>query len=55
MIFKNFLKCTIIGISTLSVLGINANVIASGNCAISAGKGYGAVHMTSTTINASPA
>lgn len=55
MIFKNFLKCTIIGISTLSVLGINANVFASGNCAFSAGKGYGDVDMSSTTINASAA
>ena len=27
MIFKNFLKCTIIGVATLSILGINANAL----------------------------
>lgn len=53
MIFKNFLKCTIIGVATLSILGINANAFAAGNCAFSAGKGYGNVDMSSTTINAS--
>lgn len=53
MIFKNFLKCTIIGVATLSILGINANAFAAGNCAFSAGKGYDNVDMSSTTINAS--